>query len=59
MDIYAPIANRLGISWIKTELEDLILPLSASGDLFRPGDARSSLKKQEREAFIVSEEVQD
>jgi len=51
MDIYAPIANRLGISWVKVELEDLsfrYLQPELYFDLVR----KISLKKQEREAFV-------
>jgi GTP pyrophosphokinase len=51
MDIYAPIANRLGISWIKVELEDLsfrYLNPETYFDLVR----KISLKKQERETFV-------
>lgn len=51
MDIYAPIANRLGISWVKVELEDLsfrYLNPETYFDLVR----KISLKKQERESFV-------
>ncbi len=51
MDIYAPIANRLGISWVKVELEDLSLRYlmpEVYFDLAR----KVSLKKQEREAYV-------
>jgi len=51
MDIYAPIANRLGISWVKVELEDLsfrYLNPETYFELVR----KISLKKQEREAFV-------
>ncbi len=51
MDIYAPIANRLGISSIKVELEDLAfryLKPEIYFDLAR----KITLKKQERESFI-------
>ncbi|MBC7962421.1 MAG: bifunctional (p)ppGpp synthetase/guanosine-3',5'-bis(diphosphate) 3'-pyrophosphohydrolase [Steroidobacteraceae bacterium] len=51
MDIYAPIANRLGISWVKVELEDLsfrYLQPEIYFDLVK----KISLKKQEREAFV-------
>ncbi len=52
MDIYAPIANRLGISWIKVELEDLsfrYLKPEIYFDLAR----KISLKKREREAYVA------
>ncbi|MEI6209160.1 MAG: bifunctional (p)ppGpp synthetase/guanosine-3',5'-bis(diphosphate) 3'-pyrophosphohydrolase [Desulfuromonadales bacterium] len=51
MDIYAPIANRLGISWVKVELEDLsfrYLHPEIYFDLVK----KISLKKNEREAFV-------
>ena len=51
MDIYAPIANRLGISWVKVELEDLsfrYLHPEIYFDLVK----KISQKKHEREAFV-------
>ncbi len=51
MDIYAPIAQRLGISKIKTELDDLSLKYSQPEvfqDLVNQIDAR----KMEREEFV-------
>jgi GTP pyrophosphokinase len=51
LDIYAPLANRLGISWIKTELEDL------SFTYLRPKDhadlvERMNQKAKERERYV-------
>ena len=51
MDIYAPIANRLGISWVKVELEDLsfrYLHPEIYFDLVK----KITLKKREREALV-------
>jgi len=52
MDIYAPIAHRLGIQWVKSELEDLsfrYLDPQVYDDL----SAKVSTKKKEREAYIT------
>lgn len=51
LDIYAPLANRLGISWIKTELEDLSFRYTRPKDFFDL-ETRISRKKKEREKYI-------
>jgi guanosine-3',5'-bis(diphosphate) 3'-pyrophosphohydrolase len=51
LDIYAPIANRLGISWIKTELEDLCLRY-LHPDVYYKLAQKVSKKKKEREKYI-------
>lgn len=52
MDIYAPIANRLGISWIKVELEDLAFRY-LNPDIYFTLARNISQKKQEREAYVL------
>jgi len=51
MDIYAPIANRLGISWVKVELEDLSFRY-LNPEIYFELARKISLKKKEREAFV-------
>ena len=51
MDIYAPIAHRLGISWIKTELEDLSFRYLYPKAYYDIAE-QVSRKKRERESFI-------
>ena len=58
MDIYAPIAQRLGISKIKTELDDLALKYSQPEVFFDLVD-QINARKTEREEFVqqIVEEV--
>ena len=62
MDIYAPIANRLGISWVKVELEDLSFRY-LNPEIYFDLARKVSLKKKERQAFaeeaksIISEKL--
>jgi guanosine-3',5'-bis(diphosphate) 3'-pyrophosphohydrolase len=51
IDIYAPIANRLGISWIKGELEDLCLRY-LHPDVYYKLAKSVAKKKKEREKAI-------
>jgi GTP pyrophosphokinase len=51
LDIYAPIAGRLGIDRIKTELEDLTLPYLHPEE-YRRLMAAVAWKKEEREKYI-------
>ncbi|GMU61854.1 MAG: GTP pyrophosphokinase [Myxococcaceae bacterium] len=51
LDIYAPLANRLGISWVKTELEDLSFRYLKPKD-FNELEQRVAKKKREREKYV-------
>lgn len=54
LDIYAPLANRLGIDWIKTELEDLAFK-HIHPDLY--GDIQQKIAKREKERYRYIDEV--
>jgi len=51
LDIYAPIANRLGISWIKSELEDLSFRYLDS-QIYYDLASKVAKKKKERESYV-------
>jgi GTP pyrophosphokinase len=51
LDIYAPLANRLGISWVKIELEDLSFRYLKPKE-FAELEARVAKKKKEREKYV-------
>lgn len=52
LDIYAPIANRLGISWVKTELEDLSLRY-LNPQLYYDLAGKVTKRKQARETYVT------
>ncbi|HPJ97465.1 MAG TPA: HD domain-containing protein, partial [Syntrophales bacterium] len=54
MELFAPLANRLGINWMKTELEDLAFRYLNYDD-YNELTRRVAKKKQEREQY--TEEV--
>ena len=51
IDIYAPLANRLGIQWIRTELEDLSFRY-LDKDAYYSLAERFDKKRREREKYI-------
>src|SRR3972149_10822498 len=51
LDIYAPLAHRLGIYWMKSELEDLVLR-HLDAEAYTDLVARIAHKRQEREGDI-------
>lgn len=51
LEIYAPIANRLGIGWMKVELEDLSLRY-LKPDVYTDLSRKVALKRAERDKYI-------
>ena len=51
VDVFAPLADRLGISWMKDELEDLALK-EINREAFDQIKLLVAAKKPEREAFL-------
>lgn len=60
LDIYAPLASRLGINWLKVELEDLSFRFSNPEAYYDLGQ-KVKQKKNEREKYIddVKKEIFD
>lgn len=58
IDIYAPLADRLGISWLKDELEDLSLK-SLNREIFDQIKDIVNARKEERQEFLkkVTEKI--
>lgn len=52
LEIFAPLANRLGISWLKSELEDLALSF-LEPDKYRELASRVSRHKEEQKRYIA------
>ncbi len=51
LEIYAPLANRLGIGWIKAELEDLSLRY-LKPDIYQSLISKVNANREERETYI-------
>jgi len=51
LDIYAPLANRLGISWLKSELEDLSFRYLHS-DIFQELASKVAKRRKERQKYV-------
>ncbi len=51
LEIYAPIANRLGVGWVKTELEDLSFR-ALMPDLYNDLAGKVARRKEEQEAYL-------
>src|SRR2546427_8861858 len=51
LDIYAPLANRLGIGWMKAELEDLCFK-ALKPDVYAALAERVAKRIEEREQYI-------
>ncbi|MDR1363990.1 MAG: HD domain-containing protein [Spirochaetaceae bacterium] len=51
LDIYAPLANRIGISWLKDEMEDLCLR-QLNPDAYHQISDIVALKQSERDRFL-------
>jgi GTP diphosphokinase / guanosine-3',5'-bis(diphosphate) 3'-diphosphatase len=52
LQIYAPLANRLGIQWVKTELEDLAFQYLHPGE-FEQLSSEVSKSRSERQEYIT------
>lgn len=52
LDIYAPLANRLGIGWLRTEFEDLCFK-TLMPDLFEDLTIKVAKLREEQEKFII------